>query len=78
MGCLTAALIVVALYGTLFGSFRGSACQPDGSFSIFPFDYYAWGISGFFQITIGFGSLTFTKAKAIDIVWDIVGTRLTF
>ena len=48
-----------------------SACRPDGSFSPY-LDYSAWQISGFFQITVPFGSLTFTQAKAVDIIWDLV------
>lgn len=49
-----------------------SACQPDGSFSVDPSTYQYWSKSGFFQITLGFGNLTFTQAKAIDIIWDVV------
>lgn len=45
-------------------------CAPDGSFRLDSFSLLAptW----FFQIVIGFGSLDFTTAKAIDIVWDVV------
>ncbi|KAI3332228.1 hypothetical protein HD806DRAFT_479848 [Xylariaceae sp. AK1471] len=52
-----------------------SACRPDGTFSPFD-DYTYWDASGFFQINLGFGSFTFTEAKIIDIVWDIVIGRL--
>lgn len=48
-----------------------SACRPDGTFS--PFTGYSyWDVSGIFQITLAFGSFTFTQAKVIDIAWDIV------
>ncbi|KAH7142700.1 hypothetical protein B0J13DRAFT_503038 [Dactylonectria estremocensis] len=51
-----------------------SACRPDGSFS--PYTGYSfWDFSGFFQITLPFGSLTFTQAKVIDIVWDLAVGR---
>jgi hypothetical protein len=48
-----------------------SACRPDGSFS--PYDNYnPWASSGFFQINLAFGDLTYAEAKAIDTLWDIV------
>lgn len=45
-------------------------CAPDGSFRLESFSVVdpAW----FFQVVIGFGSLDFTVAKTIDIVWDVV------
>lgn len=48
-----------------------SACLPDGTFSIFA-QYDPWNIYGFFQITSGFGELTFTQAKVVDVIWDVV------
>ena len=53
----------------------GSACQPDGTFSV-EVNYSLWEIQGFFQIMLGFGALTFTQAKVIDIIWDVVSTYL--
>lgn len=53
-------------------NYDSMACRPDGSFRPFSFEYDPWGISGFFQITMGYGSLTFTQAKVIDVIWDIV------
>lgn len=52
-------------------------CQPDGTFGR-PSDYNAWGISGFFQITLRSGSLTFTEAKIIDVIWDIASIQPPF
>lgn len=52
----------------------GTACQPDGSFSLDAKSFWYWSNSGFFQITLGFGTLSFTQAKAIDIIWDVVST----
>lgn len=49
-----------------------SACLPDDSFNLQPSTYQYWSNSGFFQITLGGGHLTFTQAKAVDVVWDIV------
>ena len=57
-------------YATLSSS--KLACQPDGSFRLHPETYSMWSSSGFFQITLGGGHLTFAQAKVIDIVWDIV------
>jgi hypothetical protein len=48
-------------------------CQPDGTFSLDPNDYNYWDASGFFQITIPYGTLKFSQAKVIDVVWDVVG-----
>jgi hypothetical protein len=47
-------------------------CMPDGSFSTARYFQY-WKISGFFQITLPFHhQLTFTQAKVVDIIWDLV------
>jgi hypothetical protein len=51
------------------------ACQPDGNFDLYTKDYHYWSMLGFFQITIGYGHLSFTQAKIIDIIWDIVSGR---
>lgn len=50
------------------------ACLPDGRFSLDPDAYDYWKPSGFFQVTLGFGTLTFAQAKIIDVVWDVVST----
>jgi hypothetical protein len=50
----------------------GNACQPDGSFSVDPAAFRYWSSSGFFQITLGFGSMSFTQVKVIDVAWDVV------
>ncbi|KAH7138712.1 hypothetical protein B0J11DRAFT_588178 [Dendryphion nanum] len=52
-----------------------SACQPDGNFQLFPEDFAYWSLPGFFQITLGYGELNFTQAKAIDIIWDVLVGR---
>ena len=49
-----------------------TACRPDGEFSLESYDYNYWDTSGFFQITLGFGALEFSQAKAVDVVWDVV------
>ncbi|KAH7092084.1 hypothetical protein FB567DRAFT_625156 [Paraphoma chrysanthemicola] len=54
---------------------QGSACQPDGSFDLQPGSFRYWSRSGFFEITLGFGTLTFTQAKAIDVIWDVGFSR---
>jgi hypothetical protein len=55
---------------------KPTACRPDGSFSLDPTTYNYWDSSGFFQVTLGFGDLSFTQAKAIDVVWDIVSNTM--
>ncbi|KAI0457980.1 hypothetical protein F5B21DRAFT_462399 [Xylaria acuta] len=52
-----------------------SACRPDGTFSVYD-DYSRWDSTGFFQIDVAFGSLTFAQAKVIDIIWDAVVGRV--
>jgi hypothetical protein len=51
-----------------------TACQPDNSFRLHPETYSMWSSSGFFQITLGGGHLSFAEAKVVDIVWDIVSS----
>jgi hypothetical protein len=62
---------LIFLAGMDAGS-SGTACQPDGTFRLSPETYNTWSSTGFFQITLGGGNLTFTEAKVVDIVWDIV------
>jgi hypothetical protein len=50
----------------------GSYCMPDGDFEVNPARYSYWRWSGFFQITLPFGELSFSQAKVIDVVWDVV------
>lgn len=72
---LTTGLVLLSVWSVFESSAlaaRGSACLPDDSFSLRPDTYRYWSNSGFFQITLGAGSLTFTQAKAIDVIWDIV------
>ena len=50
-------------------------CRPDGTFALssgFSSDYDLWDVSGVFQITMGFGELSFSNAKLVDAVWDVV------
>lgn len=68
VGLLMCMVIMPALWS---GYSISSACLPDGTFSIFA-KYNPWDIKGFFQITSGFGELTFTQAKVVDVVWDVV------
>jgi hypothetical protein len=53
-----------------------TACCPDGAFSLQPNDYDYWDASGFFQVTLGFGAMTFSEAKALDVVWDVVSASV--
>ncbi|KUI64331.1 hypothetical protein VM1G_11137 [Cytospora mali] len=54
---------------SLENSYLWNYCAPDGSFSFEP--QSPWKLAWAFQIVLGFGSLTFTQAKVIDVVWDI-------
>lgn len=72
-GLMTAMIVVPTVWSHYYMS---SACLPDGSFSIYEI-YNPWDIKGFFQITSGFGELTFTQAKVVDVVWDVVSCSRT-
>jgi hypothetical protein len=79
---LLVALAFLLLFGLLpslsLDSEHPSACHPDGTFSPFGQTYNPWATSGFFQINLAFGNLTFTNVKIIDIVWDIVSRHYHF
>jgi hypothetical protein len=72
--CLTVGFVLLCLFASTSRGIADSnaACLPDDSFSVDPAEYRYWSKSGFFQITLGFGSLTFTQAKAVDVIWDVV------
>ena len=53
----------------LFGV--SEVCQPDSGFYIGFDEYDIWNVSGFFQITLGFGKFSFSTAKIIDVGWDV-------
>ena len=68
-------LIILILIDTgLRSDIRGDlgACLPDGSFSVEPDTYRYFSGSGFFEITLAFGSMSFTQVKVLDVAWDIV------
>jgi hypothetical protein len=49
-------------------------CGPGGDFNLYS-QYNPWSVRHMFQITIGFGDLSFSQAKLIDVVWDVVVGR---
>jgi hypothetical protein len=65
--------VVVLGTGTFFRT--DGVCLPNGDFALYNNTYNPWAPSGFFQITMGFGTLPFSNAKIIDIVWDVVSDR---
>jgi hypothetical protein len=72
---------ITAIAGSLAAACIGAHnvdgfCMPDGSFSNDPSGYNIWKTSGFFQITLGFGHMSFAIAKFIDITFDIVSRCL--
>ena len=51
-------------------------CNANGTFTPNPSPTFSlWDGSGLFQITLTWGHLTFSQAKALDVVWDIVVGR---
>lgn len=75
-GGLFACLGVISAYSRTDNFSTGAACTPDGIFRLDPTSFEYWSGSGFFQITLGFGNLDFTQVKAIDIIWDVVSSRV--
>jgi hypothetical protein len=49
-------------------------CQPGGKFSPYSSAYSPWVSGDIFEITLGFGAMSFTQAKVIDIGWDLVSS----
>ena len=68
---LLVTLLLVATGAEWFSSDL-KACQADGSFNLDPRTYSMWSSSGFFQVTLAGGHLTFAGAKAVDVIWDVV------
>lgn len=48
-------------------------CESDGTFNSGLESVSAWTPSKAFQITVAFGPVSFSTAKFIDVVWDVVG-----
>lgn len=48
----------------------------DNTFSPFVDRLNWWSADGIFEITIGFGSMSFAQAKIVDIIWDVVSSPL--
>lgn len=67
--CLIFPLVITQRI-SLVSSDYWNYCAPDGSFSLEPTNF--WNPDWAFQIVLAFGSLSFTQAKVVDIVWDIV------
>ncbi|EOA92323.1 uncharacterized protein SETTUDRAFT_85189 [Exserohilum turcica Et28A] len=69
------AIPIVFLY--FFQNIQGTqqVCTPGGQFNLNPEDWSYWSRTGFFQITLSFGDMSFDKAKLIDVIWDMVVGR---
>jgi hypothetical protein len=48
--------------------------RPDGTFRYLQ-TYNPWATSGLFQITLGFGTMSFSNADLIAVIWDVVVVR---
>lgn len=76
-GLLTALVLVPSVAANQDNAFYSySGCQPGGAFSAVN-TWSAWNINEFFQITSGMGRLTFTQAKVVDVIWDVVRKTLS-
>jgi hypothetical protein len=72
------ALIILPLFGVTYNYVGGDVptfgfCEPNGNFNTGLESVSIWSPSTAFQITLGFGSMSFSTAKFIDIIWDVVG-----
>lgn len=74
------ALFTPKYYNAVTVGFTGypEGCQPNDAFSIDPSGYNPFAIDDYFQINIGFGELSFTQAKVIDMAWDVVSVPGVF
>ncbi|KAK4444532.1 hypothetical protein QBC34DRAFT_474791 [Podospora aff. communis PSN243] len=68
--------ILVPLHFTNITSWSGSVCEPNDVFNIFPGQYDPFAVKDFFQITVGFGELSLSEAKMIDVAWDLIVGRV--
>lgn len=77
--CGVSGVLVALIILPLFGGYSGGDiptfgfCEPNGNFNTGLEPVSAWSPSAAFQITLGFGSMSFSTAKFIDIIWDVVG-----
>ncbi|KAM7215732.1 hypothetical protein V8F06_008842 [Rhypophila decipiens] len=55
---------------------KAPGCLPNGEFNARSMRYNVFDPSGLFQITQGFGELSFTQAKIIDVIWDVLVGRI--
>lgn len=51
-----------------------ASCSPDDIFR-YKEPYDPWATSGTFKITLGFGSMSFSNVKLIDVIWVVVVGR---
>ncbi|KAM7193918.1 hypothetical protein V8F20_008188 [Naviculisporaceae sp. PSN 640] len=71
---LPACLYLIGIgYASYFAHYglEPAGCLPNDAFNARSMDYNIFDPSGLFQITHGFGTLSFTEAKVIDLIWDI-------
>ena len=72
---LAAAVILPLLYLLRWAAdySGGDTCRPDGKFALGVGEKYKlWDVSGIFQISMAFGAMSFSNAKLVDVVWDVV------
>lgn len=73
-------LVYLCLVPLMDFSDEEDRCQPDGEFrfdginQLGGFDW--WAPRGFFQITLGWGRLSFGSAKFVDVTWDLVSAQV--
>ena len=66
-------LSLLSITPSFIDSLYSEGCNPDDTFTPFQDNSYShFSMSGFFQVTLAFSSLTFTQAKVYDIIWDVV------
>jgi hypothetical protein len=70
--CIILSMFVPVYYWSAIRGFQTTGCQPNDAFNLYPGQYNPFAIGDFFQVTIGFGQLSFTEAKVIDVAWDVV------
>jgi hypothetical protein len=71
LSCWITGMIMLLVFLPFMDGSENVPCQPDNSFDVYS-DYKRWKPSNVFEVTLGFGMLSFDQAKVIDVTWDVV------
>ena len=73
--CLILGILAITIYlPNVVGqtATEETGCAEDGRFILDPSTHTAWSTSDAFYITLGFGNLSFSTVKLIEVIWDVL------